>query len=117
MFAITQSRLVRMLFVLSMFALVSCMAATGPTATNNVKVSIANFAFVREEVTVAPGDSVTWSNDDGSPHKVAFKDGGKGSESLLPGEAFTRVFEQPGNYEYFCAFHMYMTGRIIVRAP
>jgi plastocyanin len=106
-----------MLLVIAVFALASCMTTAGPTATNNVKVSIANFAFVPQEVTVAPVDSVTWSNDDGSPHKVAFKDGGNGSESLLSGETFTRVFEQPGNYEYFCAFHTYMTGRIIVRAP
>lgn len=114
---ITQSRRVRALFTLAAFAFASCTTTTGLTAVHGTKVSIINFAFVAQETTVASGDSVIWSNDDGSPHKVEFKGGGKGSESLLSGETFTRVFEQPGSYEYFCAFHTFMTGRVIVRAP
>jgi plastocyanin len=80
------------------------------------KVSIANFAFMPAQVTIAPGESVTWSNDDGAPHAVAFKDGSAGAGSLSPGTSFRRVFDQPGSYEYFCSFHPYMTARIVVRA-
>jgi YVTN family beta-propeller protein len=85
-------------------------------ATSGVKVSIANFAFVPPVVTIAPGDSVTWSNDDGAPHAVAFKDGTPGSDTLFPGKTFQRTFDKPGNYEYFCSIHTYMTGRVVVRS-
>lgn len=80
-----------------------------------MKVSIANFAFVPAPVSIAPGESVTWSNDDGAPHAVAFKDGTPGADSLSPGTTFRRVFDRAGSYEYFCSFHPYMTGRVVVR--
>jgi YVTN family beta-propeller protein len=83
-------------------------------ATSGAKVSIANFAFIPPVVTIAPGDSVTWGNDDGAPHAVAFKDGAPGSDSLLPGKTFRRTFERPGSYDYFCSIHPFMTGRVVV---
>jgi YVTN family beta-propeller protein len=79
-------------------------------------VSIAGFAFGPQAITVKAGSSVTWSNDDGSPHTVTFKDGSAGAKSLSPGEKFTRVFDRAGTYEYFCSFHPYMTGRVVVSA-
>lgn len=85
-------------------------------SAGGAKVSIANFAFTPAPVTIASGESVTWSNDDGAPHAVAFKDGSAGAGSLSPGTSFRRVFDQPGRYEYFCSFHPYMTARIDVRA-
>ncbi len=83
--------------------------------TTGAKVSIENFAFVPRVVAIAPGESVTWSNNDGGPHAVAFKDGASGSDSLFPGKTFSRTFDHPGIYEYFCAIHTYMTGRVEVR--
>jgi YVTN family beta-propeller protein len=79
-------------------------------------VSIANFAFGPQTLTAKAGASVTWSNDDGSAHTVTFRDGSDGAKSLAPEQKFTRVFDRPGTYEYFCSFHPYMTGRVIVSA-
>jgi plastocyanin len=62
------------------------------------------------------GDSITWSNDDGSPHTVTFKDGSAGSDALSPGQMFTRRFDRPGTYDYFCSFHPYMTASVTVQA-
>jgi YVTN family beta-propeller protein len=87
-----------------------------PGVSSGAKVSIINFAFEPPATTIAAGDSVIWSNNDGAPHAVAFKDGSAGANSLSPGETFSRGFEKPGSYEYFCAFHPYMTGRIVVQA-
>lgn len=112
MYSMIPPRLAGALLAASILAL-----ASGHAAAGDARVSIANFAFVPQEVTIVRGDAVAWSNDDGSPHAVAFKDGSDGAQSLLPGETFVRVFLQPGSYEYFCAFHNFMTGRVIVRAP
>jgi len=85
-------------------------------AMGDPKISIANFAFVPQVITIDPGESVTWSNDDGAPHQVGFKDGASGSDTLFPGKTYSRTFDMPGSYEYFCTIHNYMTGRIVVRS-
>lgn len=90
------------------------IAAT--TAKEGAKVSIVNFEFTPGEITIAPGESVTWTNDDGAPHGLAYHDGEKGTDLLLPGASFSRRFDRPGTYDYNCAVHPYMTGRVIVRA-
>ena len=53
-------------------------------ATEGTKVSIANFAFLPAEITIAPGESITWTNDDGAPHGLEFHDG-----SIGPGPTIT----------------------------
>ncbi len=87
------------------------------TQSSGARISIANFAFAPGEITVAPGSMVTWSNDDGAPHGLAYNDGAKGTDVLLPGASFSRVFDKPGTFDYVCAVHAYMTGKVIVRAP
>ena len=65
------------------------------------RLSIVNFAFVPALVTIAPGDRVTWRNDDGAPHQIAFKGGDTGSDTLSPGKTYGRTFDKPGSYDYF----------------
>jgi YVTN family beta-propeller protein len=89
--------------------------AAGQASNAGANVSIANFAFGPQTITITAGDSVTWSNDDGSPHAVVFSDGSVGAKSLSPGETFRRVFDRGGTEEYYCRFHPYMTGRVVVR--
>jgi YVTN family beta-propeller protein len=89
-----------------------------PTAAAaGAKVSIANFAFAPATASVASGQSVTWTNDDGAPHGLAYADGAKGTDLLLPGASFSRTFDKPGSYAYVCSVHPYMTGTVVVRAP
>ena len=92
------------------------VAAAGVAAAGT-KVSIANFAFAPNEIAVAPGATVTWTNDDGAPHGLAYNDGAKGTDLLLPGAAFSRTYDKPGSFDYACAVHAYMTGKVIVRTP
>ena len=54
--------------------------------------------------------------EDGAPHGLVYQDGAKGTDLLLPGASFSRQFDRPGTYDYSCAVHPYMTGRVIVRA-
>ena len=90
-------------------------AAQAAAVKGGAKVSIANFAFTPGEITIAPGETVTWTNDDGAPHGLEYNDGAKGVDPLLPGSSFTRRFDRPGTYEYNCSVHPYMTGRVVVR--
>ena len=92
------------------------IAHAATTNKEGAKVSIANFAFAPAEITIAPGESVSWTNDDGAPHGLEYDDGAKGIDPLLPGASFSRRFDQPGTYNYNCSIHPYMTGRVVVRA-
>ncbi|MFO1209845.1 MAG: cupredoxin family copper-binding protein [Amaricoccus sp.] len=86
------------------------VAAGSPTVT----VSIENFTFSPETVTVAPGTTVTWVNRDDIPHLVV--DTGKGfrSKALDTGDSYSFTFASPGSFEYFCALHPHMTGKVVV---
>jgi YVTN family beta-propeller protein len=79
-------------------------------------VSISNFAFAPKDLTIEAGETVTWTNDDGAPHGLAYKDNATGTDLLLPGAQFSRSFEAAGTYEYVCSVHPFMAGRVVVRS-
>jgi YVTN family beta-propeller protein len=95
---------------------VAVQRTAASTTKGSAKVSIVNFTFTPAEITIAPGESVTWTNDDGAPHGLEYHDGEKGTDLLLPGASFSRQFDRPGTYDYNCSVHPYMTGRVLVRA-
>jgi plastocyanin len=107
-------RMAVLALVLVSFSFASSAAL--PAENKPVKISIINFQFTPAEVTIAPGESVTWVNDDGAPHGLEYNDGSSGKDLLLPGESYNRRFDQPGTYDYNCSVHPYMMGRVIVRA-
>jgi plastocyanin len=98
------------------FAVCAQMAHAATAANEGAKVSIANFEFAPAQITIAPGESVIWTNDDGAPHGLEFDDNAPGTNLLLPGASFSRRFDRPGTYDYNCSVHPYMTGRVVVRA-
>lgn len=91
-------------------------AATAQANHGAKTVSIANFAFMPGDLTIDAGDVIEWTNDDGAPHGLLFRDGAPGEAVLLPGARFSRRFERPGAYAYACSIHPYMTATITVRA-
>jgi plastocyanin len=113
-----RARILMSIFLMTAFTATAWahLAYAAATAKKATQVSIVNFAFVSVEVTIAPGDTVTWTNNDGAPHGLEFHDGGAGTDLLLPGASFSRRFDRPGTYDYNCSIHPYMTGRVIVRA-
>jgi plastocyanin len=85
---------------------------------NGVTVSIDNFAFDAQTVTVAPGSTVTWVNNDDAPHTVVAEDGKSfRSKTLDTGDKFSFTFMSAGTYGYFCSVHPHMTGKVVVKAP
>jgi plastocyanin len=79
-------------------------------------VKIDNFTFSPTTLTVAPGTTVTWTNDDDIPHTVVAKDKAFRSKPLDTGNQFTFTFATPGEYAYFCSLHPHMVGKIIVKS-
>ncbi len=85
---------------------------------------VTNECFMPASVTVHPGDTVTWSNDDTAAHTVTSgtaKDGPDGnfdSSLFMAGTTFSVKFDdyEHGTYPYFCMVHPWMTGEVIVEA-
>ena len=80
-------------------------------------VTINNFEFQPQLMTVAPGTKVTWVNKDEEPHTVLSADGGVTfkSPALDTDDKFTFTFDKPGTYKYFCTIHPRMLGTVIVQ--
>jgi len=83
-------------------------------AGGNAQVTIGMMVFEPKEITVTAGSTVTWLNDDGSNHNVAFSD--QQSGRLRKGASWSRVFTAPGEYPYQCSIHgASMSGKVIVK--
>lgn len=88
------------------------------TATNTpsgpVMVSIVNFSFGPSSVTIQPGATVMWTNDDSVAHTVTADDGSWGSGTLQPGASYSHTFTASGNQPYHCSIHPFMHGAVVV---
>ena len=80
-------------------------------------VHIKNFMFVPATLTVAPGMTVTFVNDDDEPHTVTSTVKAFDSEGLDTHQTFKQTFAKAGTYMYFCEVHPYMHGTVVVKAP
>ena len=84
-------------------------------AASPATVQIDNFAFTPATLTVTAGTSVTWKNEDDSPHRIGDKNGTFKSAALDTDDSFSHTFTTPGEYPYICTIHPYMVGKIIVK--
>jgi len=85
-----------------------------PVHAAEVQVKISNFAFTPQELTVKPGTTVTFENDDDIPHLVVATDGSFRSKALDTGDKYAFTFSKPGDFAYFCGLHPHMQGKITV---
>ncbi|PIS13891.1 hypothetical protein COT65_01720 [Candidatus Shapirobacteria bacterium CG09_land_8_20_14_0_10_47_13] len=76
-------------------------------------VTIKNFKFDPETLTVKLHDQVVWKNQDTVNHQI--KGNNWGNVPIGPGENFTQAFDKAGTFPYVCALHPTMTGTIIVK--
>jgi plastocyanin len=133
--------------VIVIFVCIACLStgcsqatlepSTSPVKTNGTanKVIITDEAFVPEELSIQAGDEVIWENqgsdkftvtswykwiDDTSTEYTLLADIWD-SGDIQPGDSYSRVFEQSGEYEYVSlplyhweVFTRGLAGKIIV---
>jgi len=92
----------------------ACLLLSMPVWAQEVKIDIKEFMFGPKDLNVAVGTTVTWVNDDQIPHTVAETHKVFRSGALDTNDSFSWVFNTPGEYEYFCALHPQMIGKIVV---
>jgi plastocyanin len=96
-----------------------CIAAIAPPipGTTQQVIAMRNFTFGPDSVRIAAGTTVTWANCEPAnidSHTATARDGAWQSGFLAPGAKYSRVFSEPGRFEYFCEPHPFMHGVIIV---
>jgi plastocyanin len=116
----------------------SSSSNTVSTTPFNVTVTIVNGShnfdapqtYVPDVITVVVGynSTVIWMNNDSQVHTVtanasspdpAFNSFGPPSPSsaynnVQPGSTVTFTFTRPGTYGYYCSYHSWMVGKVIV---
>jgi amicyanin len=79
-------------------------------------ITIDNFTFNPQTVTVKAGATVTWTNKDDIPHAIAAVGKQFKSKVMDTDNSYSFTFTTPGSYAYFCSLHPHMTGTIVVEA-
>jgi amicyanin len=102
-----------MMAALLLAASPSVSETESPSAVN-ADVKIDNFSFGPQEMSVAVGTTVTWTNRDDIPHTVVSTDGVFKSKVRDTDEKFSYTFTKAGTYDYFCSVHPKMTGKVVV---
>ena len=93
-----------------------------PTAT----ITVQDYAYAPNVITIEAGTKVNWTNDGPSSHSVTsdsmrFDSGALAGPKPNPyggmtnGGLFQMTFATPGTYTYHCMFHAQMHGTITVQ--
>lgn len=106
-------------------------AASGDAADSGatgvvVEVQALDNTFRADELTIAVGTEVVFTNVGRNEHNVipepdGIQGWGVGEDRFAPGDTYAHVFTEPGVYEYVCTIHGVkrkgMVGTITVTAP
>lgn len=98
-------------------AVLPALAQTTVPATQAMEnaISIDNFTFTPQTLTVKAGATVTWTNKDDIPHGVqSVNNAFARSKALDTDDSYSVKLATPGTYKYFCYVHPHMTGTIVV---
>lgn len=92
-------------------------AATSHTVAATENVSAVDNSFSPQTVTIAPGDTVHWTNDGDNPHTVTADDDSFDSGTFVSGQSYDRTFPNAGTYPYHCTIHgSSMSGTVVVQS-
>ena len=126
---------VRFAFVVTVSALlVACGGSAGspttapsptsPTPSNDPSAAVAipvgaqslgSRAYMPDEINVATGSTVTWTNTDRESHTSTSDESGWNSGTIAPGSRFSFTFQRAGTFRYHCTIHPGMVGTVVVQ--
>jgi plastocyanin len=94
-----------------------------PGAGSDQTCVAAKNCFSPNMINIAPGDTVTWTNNDKVGHTTTSglptdnQTGTVWDSSLVKaGGTYSFTFQTAGDYKYFCQVHPWMSGEVIVGA-
>jgi plastocyanin len=109
-------RTIRLVLLVAAILAAAGSFIASPARAAETEVTIDNFTFAPERVSVKAGTIVTWINRDDIPHMVTSATRIFKSKALDTDDKFSFTFTTPGTYEYFCSLHPHMKATIVVEA-
>ena len=97
-----------------------CRIPVGSGVVGSVQaiVAIREFVYLPDTLRVPRGTTVTWVNCEedfaNEPHSATGEGGAWASPQMSPTDMFSRRFDTPGVFPYFCEPHPFMHGVLIV---
>jgi plastocyanin len=75
---------------------------------------LGNRAFMPDNLEIAAGTTVTWTNTDSVAHTSTSNATGWDSGLISPGGQFSFMYQTAGTFPYHCAIHPGMVGTVVV---
>lgn len=90
-----------------------------PTKVSRPGCEKTDKCYIPSVITIAPGEQVTWLNEDSAFHSVTSGSYESPTELfdsgyLDPSESYTLDFDESGTFDYFCTLHPWMKGQVVV---
>jgi plastocyanin len=93
----------------------SSSSATAASSATPKAVTIKDYTFKPARITVPAGTTVDFSNEDSTAHTATSTESGVfESGAIQPGKSGAVTLKKAGTFTYYCAFHPFMKGTIIV---
>lgn len=92
-------------------------AAAAVESSGEASVAMTKQSFEPAQLSVAPGTTIVWTNNDDIPHSVTADDKRFDSGALAPGQTFRWKADGAGAVSYHCIFHPSMTAVLSVGSP
>jgi plastocyanin len=90
-------------------------AMSGPGSGGDDSVTIADYTYEPADLTVPAGTTITFTNEDSTPHTATSKTSGAfESGSIDTGKSGSITLKEAGTFAYYCQFHPFMKGTITV---
>ncbi|HUI00445.1 MAG TPA: cupredoxin domain-containing protein [Nitrososphaerales archaeon] len=109
-------------FTLTSAATPSTVTVTIPNGAGSGQSAAPGFSPENITIVIGVNNTVTWNNADTASHTVIAKTQpslgsmpASGSGNIAPGQSYTLTFTVPGTYTYYCSYHSWMAGGIIVK--
>jgi plastocyanin len=87
-----------------------------PAQNSPATVNIHDHTFDPAALNVAPGTTVTWTNNDTEAHTVTADNGLFDSGVIEPGQSYSTWLGGSGTVSYHCEIHPDMKGSVVVGA-
>ena len=90
-------------------------SSASPSAAGAKAVTIKDYIYKPESITVPKGTTVTFTNRDSTAHTATSKQSGVfESGPIDPGKSGKVTLDKSGTFTYYCLFHPFMKGTIVV---
>jgi plastocyanin len=110
----------RALLSLLTFGMLALTTTSAVLAQADSTINMVGVAFDQTEVDISAGQTVLWNNPSGLVHTVTADDSSFDSGDIPSSGTYSRTFDAPGTYAYYCQYHgdvggVGMAGVIVVQ--